>query len=435
MKRLHGRIGFVSTRLAGTDGVSLEVTKWVNVLESLGYECYFFAGESDWPAECSYVVPEAHFQHPDILALTADLFDNQTRSPAISRRVQRIKEHLKKHLYRFVRQFGINLLIVENALSIPLNVPLGLALTEFIAERYFPTIAHHHDFAWERERFAMNAADDYLRAAFPPTLRSITHVVINSYAGRQLALRTSATSTLIPNVMDFDSPPPAPDGYADDLRTALGIEPEAHLLLQPTRIVPRKRIEKAIELVRRLECPSVLLISHASGDEGSAYQDYVLEYAQLMGVRVILAAERVRYQRGQLPDGRKVYSIQDVYQQADMVTYPSLVEGFGNAFLEAIYYKRPLVLSIYEIFRTDIQPKGFRVVGFEDFITDDTMQQVRRLLHDPEQVAQMVEHNYELGRIYYSYRTLEQRLTALVSERLRVQNMARNAQRRYRVRE
>ncbi len=435
MKRLRGHIGFVSTRLAGTDGVSLEVAKWVNVLRNLGYACYFFAGESDWPAECSYVVPEAHFQHPDILALTTDLFDNQTRSPATSQRVQRIKDHLKRHLYRFVRQFGINLLIVENALSIPMNVPLGLALTEFIAESYFPTIAHHHDFAWERQRFAINAAEDYLRAAFPPTLRSITHVVINSYAGRQLALRTSANSTLIPNVMDFDSPPPAPDGYADDLRTTLNIGPQTHLFLQPTRIVPRKRIEKAIELLRRLECPCVLLISHASGDEGSAYQDYVLEYAQLMGVRVILAAERVGHQRGRRPDGGKIYSIQDVYQQADMVTYPSRVEGFGNAFLEAIYYKRPLVLSIYEIFRTDIQPKGFRVIGFEDFITEDTVQQVRRLLRDPERVAEMVEHNYALGRIYYSYRTLEQRLTALVSEQLRVQNMARNAQGRYRVRE
>ncbi len=428
MAHTHGHIGFVSTRLAGTDGVSLEVIKWANVLTNLGHECFFFTGESDWPAERSYVVPEAHFQHPDILVLTADLFDNQTRSPKTSRRIQLLKEHLKKHLYRFVRRFHINLLIVENALSIPMNVPLGLALTEFIAERYFPTIAHHHDFAWERQRFAINAADDYLRAAFPPTLRSITHVVINSYAGRQLALRTSATSTLIPNVMDFDSPPPRPDGYADDLRAVLGIEPEAHLFLQPTRIVPRKRIEKSIELIRRLEHPCVLLISHASGDEGSAYQNYVLEYARLMGVRVILASEWVNHQRGRRPEGNKVYGIQDVYQQADMVTYPSRVEGFGNAFLEAIYYRRPIVLSVYEIFRTDIQPKGFQVIGFEDFITDDTVKQVRTLLHDPERVAQIVEHNYELGRIYYSYRTLEQRLIALVSERLRVQSLARRVQ-------
>ncbi len=198
MAARHNNIGFVSTRLCGTDGVSLETVKWVNVLSGLGFECFYFAGESDWPAERSYVVPEAHFNHPEIQALNADLFDDFRRTPETSQRVQQLKDHLKQHLYQFIRQFDIDLLIVENALSLPTNVPLGLALTELIAERYFPTIAHHHDFAWERQRYAINAADDYLRAAFPPTLRSIQHVVINSFAGRQLALRTGATSVLIP---------------------------------------------------------------------------------------------------------------------------------------------------------------------------------------------------------------------------------------------
>ena len=429
MKLKRGNIGFVSTRLAGTDGVSLETAKWCNVLSGLGDQCFFFAGETDWLPERSYVVPEAHFNHPDILALTADLFDDHIRTPETSRRVQQIKDHLKEHLYRFTHQFDLDLLIVENALSLPMNVPLGLALTEFIAERYFPTIAHHHDFVWERQRYAINAADDYLRAAFPPTLRSIHHVVINSFAGRQLALRTGATSTLIPNVMDFESRAPAPDGYAADLRTVLGIGDGEYFLLQPTRIVPRKRIEKSVELARRLDLDCVLVISHASGDEGSAYQDYVLEYAQLMDVRVILTSDIVNHKRGQTAGGKKVYGIADVYGQANLVTYPSLVEGFGNAFLEAIYYKRPIVLGIYESFRTDIQPKGFKVIGFEDFITDGVVNQVRTVLRDPGLVAEMTEHNYELGRVYYAYRMLEQRLTALVSERLRVQNLARNVKR------
>ncbi len=59
-------IGFVSTRFAGTDGVSLETIKWVNVLNRLGLDCFYFSGESDWPKEVSYIVPEAHFDHPAI---------------------------------------------------------------------------------------------------------------------------------------------------------------------------------------------------------------------------------------------------------------------------------------------------------------------------------------------------------------------------------
>ena len=45
------RIGFVSTRFQGTDGVSLETVKWRQVLEKMGYECFFFSGLSDWDAD------------------------------------------------------------------------------------------------------------------------------------------------------------------------------------------------------------------------------------------------------------------------------------------------------------------------------------------------------------------------------------------------
>ncbi len=410
------QVGFVSTRLAGTDGVSLETAKWVKVLTEFGLQCFCFAGESDWAAERSYVVPEARFDHPDVQALNVDLFDNFTRSLQTSHRVQELKELLKGHLSSFVRAFDVKLLIVENALSLPMNVPLGLALTEFIAETSICAVAHHHDFAWERTRYAVSAADDYLRMAFPPVLPSLRHVVINSFAARQLALRAGAGSMLIPNVMDFDTPPSEPDAYGVEVRSALGIASDEHMLLQPTRIVPRKRIERAIELARRLGLKAKLVISHTSGDEGGAYETYLREYAELVGVSVIFGADRIGYQRGVTQDGRRRYSLADAYQQADLVTYPSLVEGFGNAFLETMYYRRPIVMSTYEIFKTDIQPKGFRVIGFDDFVDEQTVRQVRAVLESPALAAEMVQHNYELGARYYSYRTLERRLAALVDQ-------------------
>jgi len=415
-RRERNRIGFVSTRLAGTDGVSLEAAKWANLLAAFGYECFYFAGESEWPAERTHLVPEAHFKHPEIQSLNVDLFDDYIRSPKTSQRIQALKDHLKSHLHKFTNRFNISLLIVENALSLPMNVPLGLALTEFIAETAIPTIAHHHDFSWERRRYSVSAATDYLQAAFPPLLPSIHHVVINSFAARQLALRTGASSVLIPNVMDFDSPPSKPDEYSADLRSVLGIGEDEHLLLQPTRIVPRKQIERAIELTCRLNSKCALVISHTAGDEGTAYEAYLREYAQIMNVKVVFAAEIMNHRRARTPDGRKIYALADVYQQADLVTYPSTVEGFGNAFLETIYYRRPIVINIYEIFKTDIQPKGFKVIGFEDFIDEECVRQAREVLHNPSLAEEMVAHNYELGRRYYSYQTLEARLTMLIHE-------------------
>ena len=88
-------------------------------------------------------------------------------------------------------------------------MPLGLAMTEVIAETTLPVIAHHHDFAWERERFTLNAVNDYLQAAFPPLLYAMEHVVINSMAQKELARRLGIPSQIIPNVLDFETPAPA----------------------------------------------------------------------------------------------------------------------------------------------------------------------------------------------------------------------------------
>lgn len=416
MNPFRARIGFVATRLAGTDGVSLEAAKWARILTSLGHSCFAFAGASDWPPELAYVVPEAHFEHPEVQALQRDLFGSYRRSSQTSEVVQRLKDHLKLHLRSFISAFRLDLLIAENVLSLPMHVPLGLALTELIAETGMPVIAHHHDFTWERERFAINAASDYLRAAFPPGLPSIHHVVINSFAAHQLAMRTGERTTLIPNVMDFDSPPPPTTLQSAELRAALGVGADEYLLLQPTRVVPRKRIECAIELARRLAMPCSLVISHAAGDEGNAYGDYLREYAELLGVRVIFAGDRINHQPGRNAHGRAIFNLADVYQLADLITYPSAIEGFGNAFLEAIYYRRPIIMRDYEIFQVDIEPKGFRVLVFQDFIPAAVVEATRRVLSDPALCAEMVEQNYAIARRYYSYQVLENQLIVLMNE-------------------
>jgi len=143
-------VGFVSTRIAGTDGVSLEIQKWSEVLERNRYNCFYFAGLLDRPMKKSLLVKEAHFDHASIREITRDIFGTRTRKRETSEAIQRMKNKLKGELYRFVDKYDIDLIVPENALSIPMNIPLGLAITEFIAETDIPTIAHHHDFSWER---------------------------------------------------------------------------------------------------------------------------------------------------------------------------------------------------------------------------------------------------------------------------------------------
>ncbi|MGD8446931.1 MAG: glycosyltransferase family 4 protein [Desulfobacterales bacterium] len=423
--------GFISTRLAGTDGVSLETAKWADVFERVGFTCYYFAGELDRPPAYSYLLKEAHFQHPDIIDVFRECFGVRVRGREVTQKIYELKRKLKDHLYKFIEKFEIDLLIPENALTIPLNLPLGIALTEIISETGMPTIAHHHDFFWERQHFMTNAAWEYLNMAFPPHLPTIQHVVINSSADNQLSLRTGISATIIPNVMDFENPPPMPGGfescgydshhsgvaaddYASDVRQSLGVADDVLLVLQPTRVVKRKGIEHAIELVHRLGMKAKLIISHASGDEGYGYERRVREYAQLMKVDTYFVSSIINEERGLSSSGRKIYTLEDVYPYADLVTYPSTFEGFGNAFLEAIYYCRPIVVNTYSIYTMDIKPKGFSVIEMDGYVTNETVRRTRAVLTDPELRTKMVKHNYETAQKYYSYSVLRNKLKNLI---------------------
>ena len=54
-------IGFISTRFAGQDGVSLESAKWAEVLWDDRHVSYWYSGQSDRSPDISHVVPEAYF--------------------------------------------------------------------------------------------------------------------------------------------------------------------------------------------------------------------------------------------------------------------------------------------------------------------------------------------------------------------------------------
>ena len=407
------RIGFVSTRFAGTDGVTLEARKWSAILESMGHSCFWLAGQLDAPAGTGREAPLLHFAHPEVQALQSKLFGVPVRSRGVTNEIQRIKELAKDEIYRFMEQFSVEVLVPENILAIPMHVPLGLAMTEVIAESTIPVIAHHHDFAWERERFTLNAVNDHLQAAFPPLLHSMEHVVINSMAQKELARRLGIPSQIIPNILDFETPPPGIDSYNADLRREIGLRDDDWFILQPTRVVQRKGIEHAIELVRRLGDPRAkLVISHPAGDEGDSYMNMLNDRIAEARIDVRFIADRVGETRGTTPDGRKRYTLYDVYPHADLVTYPSHYEGFGNAFLEAIYFGKPVVVNTYAVYARDIDPLGFKTIEMTQIVTREVVDQVHAALRDAELRRSWAETNYALGLKYFSYAVARRKLAA-----------------------
>jgi glycosyltransferase involved in cell wall biosynthesis len=158
-----------------------------------------------------------------------------------------------------------------------------------------------------------------------------------------------------------------------------------------------------------------LVVSHESGDEGHEYHNALTELAEEAGVDLRFVATDLSDSEARSANGASVASLAEVYAQADLITYPSLYEGFGNALLEAFYYKKPVLVNRYAIFIADIEPKGFEVITMNGFLTRSVLEKVRRVISDEEYRNETVNRNYELGKKFFSFSVLRRKLRSLIT--------------------
>ncbi|MFW5708839.1 MAG: glycoside hydrolase family 125 protein, partial [Chloroflexota bacterium] len=107
-------IGFISTRLAGVDGVSLETAKMVQVLEEMGHQCFYIAGEFDSTAKPGWLVPSMHFYDPVAHSIHDEVFRNPNPSPKTFRRIYSIADNIRNELMAFIEEYDIDLIVPQN---------------------------------------------------------------------------------------------------------------------------------------------------------------------------------------------------------------------------------------------------------------------------------------------------------------------------------
>jgi glycosyltransferase involved in cell wall biosynthesis len=330
-----------------------------------------------------------------------------------------------------------------------------VAFTRVVRKLEIPTVAHHHDFYWETLRGMIPTCETTARIAreyLPPKDPLITHVVINSLVQAELRQRSGVESTIVSNVFDFAGDPWGIDEYNRDFREAIGVNENDIVVLQATRIVERKGIELAIDLVaemnrhayrkklwkkglydgRKFDKKSriVLVLAGYSEDRTERYLSRLKRKIERAGIEARFIAERVASRREE-SDGERLYSLWDCYALADLVTYPSLFEGWGNQFLEAIRAKLPVTIFEYPVYRADIREKGFDAISLGSSVegTDEsglvfiskatvrcaTAKAVEVLTNSSARQA-MVERNFELGRENYSLESLAQQLDNIMKQ-------------------
>ena len=157
-----------------------------------------------------------------------------------------------------------------------------------------------------------------------------------------------------------------------------------------------------------------LVISHEAGDEGFEYAEWLKEYACEHGVDLRLVSICITDPWNGNGKNGSQYSLWDVYPYADFITFPSLYEGFGNAFIEAVYFKKPILINRYATFVRDIEPLGFDLAVMDGFLSKKTVENVVDILESSQRRKKMVGSNYEIASRHYSYSILRNQLSAIM---------------------
>ena len=430
------RIGIVCGKLGDVDGVSLEVEKWIRILDELGHTVFTFTGHYAStlpliPEERQILLPEIRFGSPEQKQYEAEVFPYLQDKPArlSDTRREQIIEHLEQEgtnvaniLFDYIRSYSIDVILAQNTNAMPMTLIGGMAVYKLATWRRVATIFHHHDFWWERSRFSQNYIEQLLGRIMPPVDPGVEHVVLSSYAEHILRSIKRVQPRVIPNCEDFEHAVTM-DEYSSRFRQEFGFSPEDILVVQPTRIVRRKRIEDSIELLGRFlkKYPEFrdrlhFIISLYQGDEPDVhYIDEIKKRAEQHRIPLHLISDRISAERSVDGEGRPVFTNRDVLVNADLVTYLPIWEGFGNALLEAIAAKVPVVTTAYLVYKTDIKVVGFDMLEIRDVYEKDgslriperVLGEMKRILTKPNERQRMVEHNFRLGKKEFGLKKLK----------------------------
>ena len=335
------RGAIISIRLGLADGVSVVARLWQQMLTDIGFEMVTVAAEG--PVD--RLVPGLGIDQPEgpdpdqLAAAVAD----------------------------------VDLAVVENLCTIPLNLPAARAVARTLAGR--PAILHHHDPPWQRSRFASVTE----LPSHDPCWR---HVVINRLTAVQFAQR-GLHATVIYNGFDTHRP----EGDRAAMRAQLQVDEQTLLIAHPVRAIPRKNIPAAIAIAEELGGLYWLM--------GQAEEGYAPALEHILGEARCPVIHR------------PVARTPDIYAAADLVVFPSVWEGFGNPPVEAAIWRRPCVVGAYPV-AEELAEFGFR------WFSPNRLDEVRAFLSSPD--IGLLDQNQAIAQQHFSLERVRADLVALLDE-------------------
>jgi mannosylglucosylglycerate synthase len=476
MKFKHLNIGIIHSLIGKNDGVSIVIDQTVNAMVKdmgIGLGNIFFLAAHSSP-RFNAETDDIFWHKNDIHKTILKYFSSPQPPKGLDEMIHKNATRAKEVIAEFVKKYDIDLLIAHNT-SHPYNFITAVGLGYYFAELrrkgiIWPKLmVWWHDSYYERKIFenANPIIERYLK--YLPGIHVDGIVFINKsqidlgkrwfrkYNGASAQNFFRERAVVIPNTSEitwdwksrtWDNDElihPIQDNYNNSFFTDLGLTAELTrrkismrdtvVLLQHTRVVPRKRIETAIDFAFELEKKFVadekrkcitLLVSGHSGDEQFEYKKflknyYAEKYAEHPNSNVLLIfGERIILSHRDIIVDKKYYSFSEipsiVAAAGGIGTYFSEVEGFGNNLLEMISFGVPAVINRYQVYKEDIEPMGFKLPYVDNCrLTDELLDEAYKLLCDYKYRNSLLRHNLDVLDKKLSHQIISKKVTPLIN--------------------
>jgi Fe-S oxidoreductase len=448
-------IALIHFRVGETDGVSLEMDKWKKILDKMGHNTMYIAG-SEGTSKAT-IIEELFYRDEFDLMLNDECYlelKNYNEEELKNVVIERAKV-IEDKFIKIFKDNKIDLVVPNNLFCLGRSPYISIGLYNAIKKMNIKVINHHHDFYWERANYANPTIDfikEILEQYFPPKDlgNQMKHAVINNLARIDLKAKKGLDAKVIPNIFDFSGKLWEKDEFNSDFKEKLGVKDNQILFLQATRVTNRKAIELAIDLISVLnkkenklkmigktlyngkvfnEDTEYVLALVGMHEGGDGYEDKLVKHAKKLNINMIVNPNLIDHSRHLKENGEKIYSLWDAYVYCDMITYPSIYEGWGNQFLEGLFAKKPQIVYEYTVFESDIKEKNFNIislgnsyienenglVSISDEMLQDAANEVQNYLCDKDKYYSSVEENFKIGKDNFSVEALEKLLNNLFS--------------------
>jgi glycosyltransferase involved in cell wall biosynthesis len=348
-------------------GVEVVIDYHSRFLTKHGYEVCLVFGEGgglQYKNLDEQRIPLLSPENPRVQSIQEEVLERRTETPEF----KELKNELKQELAEAFS--NADTIIVHNIPSMPFNFAATAAINELTHSLKKRFIFWLHDTVLVRDEWKN------LIGKFPLTLlhrrnRRTIYVTPTNFRAKQFkALEKSyriPRMKVIPNGVSVEEYLKI-DEVTKQLMKRLGLSFDDFIIVTPVRVLPRKNIEMAIEVMYELSHLSGnrkirLLVTGPPGkdQDAVAYEaklKHLIEMRRLHG-SVIFCHNLVSFKR-QLSNGEVVkWSVADVYNIADLVFIPSKEEGFGLPVIEAGAARKPIFCSrippFQELIRENIE--------------------------------------------------------------------------------